>query len=148
MRIYQKFGNTLAVLLCIAAFVMCAVLVIKDGVSTVDTDTGVTTYFYEKSDFQGYLFVALSFLVSAVATSCATEVPLVAAGISLLPLAMTFYQFASDNLFEIVAAIVLLLAMIHVACNVLAWWDQQADKAKEKALAKANEENNGEQVEA
>ena len=73
---------------------------------------------------------------------------MVAAGISLLPLAMTFYQFASDNLFEIVVAIVLLLAMIHVACNVLAWWDQQADKAKEKALAKANEENNGEKTEA
>lgn len=140
MRIYQKFGNTLAVLVCIAAFVMCAVLVIKDGVSTVDTDTGVTTYFYEKGDFQGYLFVALSFLVSAVATACAADLPLVSAGISILPLAMSFYQFAVGNLFEIVAAIVLLLALIHVACNVLAWWDQQADKAKAKAKAQADAE--------
>lgn len=137
MRIYQKFGNVLAVLVCLAALTMCAVLVLTNGISSVDAETDVKTYFFQRKDFQGYLFIALSFLVSAIATACSTDIPLVSAGISLLPLGMTFYQFTVDNLMSIVAAIVLLLALIHVACNVLAWWDAQDGKPCIKKKAKA-----------
>lgn len=138
MTLYRKFGNALAVLVCIAMAVMCVVFVITNGVSTVDADKGEVIYFYEKATFQGYLFVALSFWVSVIANICAVELSQISTGISLLPLVMTFYEMAVGNMNFVVAAIVLLLALIHVASNAIAWHDQRAAKAKDEVAMNAD----------
>ena len=136
MTMYRKFGQGLAVLCCVAMFVLAIAYVFAGGgISTVDEESGDLIYFYERSNFQGAVLVALSFLVSAVANACAPEFPQIATGISLLPLVMTFYEMAVDNLNFVVAAVILLLAMIHLASNAIEWYDMRQAKKKAKAEA-------------
>ena len=142
MTLYRKFGQVLAVLVCVVLLVMCVVTVVTNGFYTVDTEKGSVTYFYERSDFQGYLFVALAFLISAVGNACMVEHPQIATVLSVLPIAMTVYQMADDNLIYVPAAVILLLGLIHLSCNGLAWydmrqWKQQAARAAAEAEAES-----------
>ena len=69
MTLYRKFGQGLAILCCITMFVMTAVLIISGGISNQDADTKELIYFYERADVQAAAFVAISFLISAVANA-------------------------------------------------------------------------------
>lgn len=141
MTMYRKFGQGLAVLCCIAMFVLAVAYVFADGgISTVDEESGDLIYFYERSNFQGAVLVALSFLVSTVANACAPEFPQIATGISLLPLVMTFYEMAVGNLNFVAAAVVLLLALIHLASNAIEWYDMRQAKKKAKDQAASEPE--------
>jgi len=134
MTLYRKFGQGLAVLCCVTMFVLAiAYIFAGGGISTVDEESGDIIYFYERSDFQGALLVALAFLVSATANAFAQDCPWIAACISLLPLVMTFYEMAVGNLNFIAAAVVLLLALIHFASNAIAWYDMYQVRKQEKA---------------
>lgn len=123
MTLYRKFGQGLAILCCITMFVMTAVLIISGGISNQDADTKELIYFYERADVQAAAFVAISFLISAVANALTVDLPQVASIASLIPLIMTFYEMAFENMNYILAAVLLLLALIHVASNFIAWWD-------------------------
>lgn len=138
MTLYRKFGQGMAILCCVAMFVMAIVFVVSGGFSVVDEESNDVIYFYERSNFQGAVFVAASFLVSVIANMFAIDLPQVATGISLLPLVMTFYEMAVENLNFVVAAVILLLALIHVAGNAIAWWDLHKTK-KVMQLKKAKE---------
>lgn len=138
MTLYRKFGQGLAILCCIAMFVMAVVAVVSGGFSTVNEEEGTVTYFYERADFQGPMFVAAAFLISVVANQFAYDLPQIATGISILPLAMTFYEMAVENLHFVVSAVVLLLALIHLASNAIAWWDLYQVKKAEKNQRKAS----------
>lgn len=134
MTLYRKFGQGLAILCCIAMFVMTVVLIISGGISNQDKETKELVYFYERSDVQAAAFVALSFLISTVANALTVDLPQVAAIASLVPLIMTFYQMAFENMNYILAAVLLLLALIHTASNFIAWWDYcEWNKAHPKA---------------
>ena len=123
MTLYRKFGQGLAILCCVAMFAMTAVLIISGGISNQDSETKELVYFYERSDVQAAAFVALSFLISVVANAVTADLPQVAALASLVPLGMTFYEMAFENMNYILAAVLLLLALIHSASNFIAWWD-------------------------
>ena len=144
MTLYRKFGQGVAVLCCIAMFVLAIVYIFTNGFSNVDEESGEIIYFFEYTDFQGALLVALSFLVSTVANACAVEFPQIATGISLLPLVMTFYEMAIGNLNFVAAAVVLLLALIHLVSNAIEWYDvlqakknapKEAEQSPEQAAA-------------
>ena len=136
MTLYRKFGQGLAILCCIAMFAMTAVLIVTGGISNQDEETKELVYFYERADVQAAAFVALSFLISTVANAITADLPQVAAIASLVPLVMTFYEMAFENLNFILAAILLLLTLIHVASNFIAWWDlHEWNKTHPKAPA-------------
>ena len=135
MRLYRKFGQGVAVLCCIAMFVLAIAYFFVHGFSEVDKESGEIIYFFEYNDFQGALLVALSFLVSAVANACTVEFPQIATGIAALPLVMTFYEMAMGNLNAVAAAVVLLLALIHLVSNALEWYDMYQTKKKAKKEA-------------
>lgn len=139
MTLYRRFGQGLAILCCIAMFALALANVLDTGFSNIEEETGEVIYFFEYGDFQGALLVALAFLISAVANVCASDFPQIATGISLLPLFLTFYEMAVSDLHFVAAAVVLLLALIHVASNAISWYDmvmvQRAKKAAEAAEA-------------
>ena len=154
MRMYRKFGQGLAILCFIVMFALAIGYLFSHGVFTAseetggvlpfslyeeDAETGDLIYFYEHTDFQGAILVALAFLVSAVANVCVPDYPQIAVGISLLPLVLTFYEMAVGNLNFVVAAVVLLMALIHMASNALDWYDMYIFKKQEKAEQEAAE---------
>ena len=139
MRMYRKFGQGLAILCCVAMFVLAIAYTFSHGFSGTDEETGEIIYFFEYVDFQGALLVALAFLVSTVANACAPEFPQIATCISLLPLVLTFYEMAVGNLNFVAAAVVLLLALIHTASNALDWYDSYVFKKQEKTEKEAEE---------
>ena len=132
MTLYRKFGQGLAILCCVAMFVMTVVLVISGGISAVDEESKEVVYFYERANFQGAAFVAAAFLISVIANGVAADLPQVGAVISLLPLVMTFYEMAVENLNFVLAAVLLLLALIHTASNFIAWYDMHEWKKTHK----------------
>ena len=132
MTLYRKFGQGLAILCCVAMFAMAVVLVITDGISAVDEESKEVIYFYERADFQGAAFVAAAFLISVIANGVAADLPQVGAVISLLPLVMTFYEMAVENLNFVLAAVLLLLTLIHTASNFIAWYDMHEWKKTHK----------------
>lgn len=132
MTLYRKFGQGLAILCCAAMLVMAVVLVISGGISAVDEESKEIIYFYERANFQGAAFVAAAFLISVIANGVAVDLPQVGAVISLLPLVMTFYEMAVENLNFVVAAVLLLLALIHTASNFIAWYDMHEWKKTHK----------------
>ena len=136
MTLYRKFGQALAILCCIAMLAMAVVLVITGGISNQDEETKELVYFYERSDVQGAAFVAIAFLISVIANAIASDLPHIASFISLLPLVMTFYEMAMENLNFVLAAVLLLLALIHVASNFIAWWDMHEWNKTHKAQPK------------
>ena len=142
MTMYRKFGQGMAVLCCVAMFILAIVYVFVNGFSNVNEESGEIIYFYEYINFQSSLLIALSFLVSAVANGCAGEFPQIATGISVLPLVMTFYEMAIGNMNFVAAAVILLLSLIHFASNAIEWYDmwQAKKKAKEEASQKAAQE--------
>ena len=163
MRMYRKFGQGVAILCCVAMFVLAIVFFISHGtadaagkteglfkfaLSSVDQETGEVVRFYEYIDFQAALLVALAFLVSTVANGCSPDFPQIATGISLLPLVLTFYEMAVGNLNFVAAAIVLLMALIHFASNALEWYDNYQLKKQEQVENEAaqKEENAVEQA--
>lgn len=135
MTLYRKFGQGLAILCCLAMFVMAVALVISGGVSNVDEKSGDVIYFYERANFQGAMFVALSFLISVVANFVAKDYPQIASVLSALPLAITFYEMAVENLHFVLAAVLLLLALIHLVSNIIAWWDLMQWKNAHRSAA-------------
>ena len=154
MRMYRKFGQALAVLCCVVMFALAIGYLFSHGVFTkneetgsslpfslytTDEETGENIYFYEHADFQGALLVSLAFLVSAVANACVPDYPQIAAGISLLPFGLSAYEMAIGNLNFVVAAVILLLALIHLASNALDWYDTYVFKRQEKAEQEAAE---------
>ncbi len=124
MTLYRKFGQGMAILCCIAMFAMTVVLIISGGISNQNEETKELVYFYERANVQGAAFVAVAFLISAIANAIASDLPQVGSIISLLPLVITFYEMAVNNLNFILAAVLLLLALIHTASNFIAWYDQ------------------------
>ena len=126
MTLYRKFGQTLAILCCITMLAMAVVLVITGGISNQDEETKELIYFYERSDVQASFFITLAVLISVIANFVAADLPQIAAPISLLPLVMTFYEMAMENMNYVVASILLLLALIHTVSNFIAWWDMRA----------------------
>jgi hypothetical protein len=125
MTLYRKFGQALAILCCITMLAMAVVLVITGGISNQDEETKELIYFYERSDVQASFFITLAFLISVIANFVAADLPQIAAPISLLPLVMTFYEMAMENMNYVVASILLLLALIHTVSNFIAWWDMR-----------------------
>ena len=140
MTLYRKFGQGVVVLCCVAMFALAVVYVFTNGISHVDSDSGEVIYFFQYNDFQGALLVALGFLISAVANVCTVEFPQVATGVSLLPLALTFYEMAVGNLNFIAASVVLLLALIHMASNALEWYDMSQTKKQASAETEQTKE--------
>ena len=141
MTLYRKFGQGLAILCCVAMFVMTVVLVISGGISAVDEESKEVIYFYERANFQGAAFVAAAFLISVIANGVAADLPQVGAVISLLPLVMTFYEMAVENLNFVLAAVLLLLALIHTASNFIAWYDMHEWKKTHKLPATTEPES-------
>ena len=141
MRMYRKFGQGVAVLCCIAMFVLAIAYFFVHGFSEVDKESGEIIYFFEYNDFQGALLVALSFLVSTVANACTVEFPQIATGIAALPLVMTFYEMAVENLNFVLAAVLLLLALIHTASNFIAWYDMHEWKKTHKTPTVSKKES-------
>lgn len=141
MTLYRKFGQGLAILCCAAMFAMAIVLVISGGISTVDEESKEIVYFYEKADFQGAAFVAAAFLISVITNAIAADLPQVSSVISLLPLVMTFYEMAVSNLNFVLAAVLLLLALIHTASNFIAWYDMHEWKKAHKTPTTAAPES-------
>lgn len=151
MRMYRKFGQALAILCCVVMFALAIGYLFSHGVFTPNAETGSITlyttdeetgeeiYFYEHADFQAALLVALAFLVSTVANACVPDHPQIATGISLLPFVLTFYEMAVGNMNFVVAAVVLLMALIHVVSNALDWYDTHAFKKQERAEKEAEE---------
>ena len=123
MTLYRKFGQGMAILCCIAMFAMTVVLIISGGISAQDEETKELVYFYERANVQGAAFVALAFLISVIANAIASDLPQVGSVISLLPIVITFYEMAVENLNFILAAVLFLLGLIHVASNFIAWYD-------------------------
>ena len=123
MTLYRKFGQGMAILCCIAMLAMTVVLIISGGISAQDEETKELVYFYERANVQGAAFVALAFLISVIANAIASDLPQVGSVISLLPVVITFYEMAVENLNFILAAVLLLLGLIHAASNFIAWYD-------------------------
>ena len=103
MTLYRKFGQGMAILCCIAMFAMTVVLIISGGISNQNEETKELVYFYERANVQGAAFVAVAFLISAIANAIASDLPQVGSIISLLPLVITFYEMAVNNLNFILA---------------------------------------------
>ena len=142
MTLYRKFGQSLAILCCVAMFAMTVVLIISGGISNQDSETKELVYFYERSDVQTSFLIAVSFLVSVIANAATVDLPQVASLASLIPLGMTFYEMAFENMNYVVAAVLLLLALIHTVSNFIAWWDlHEWNKTHPKEPAEESKES-------
>ena len=124
MTLYRKFGQGMAILCCAAMLAMTAICIFTGGITTQDEETKELIYFYERANVQGAAFVAAAFLISVIANAIASDLPQVGTVISLLPVVITFYEMAVNNLNFILATVLLLLALIHTASNGIAWYDQ------------------------
>lgn len=137
MTLYRKFGQGVAVLCCVAMFVLGLICAMDTGFSTLDEESGELIYFFEYTNFQASMLVSLAFLVSVVANLSAADFPQLATGIALLPFILTFYEMAVKDINFVLAAVILLLSLVHLAANGIAWYDMETTKRKEAALAAA-----------
>lgn len=128
MPLYRKFTTFVAILIVIAMLALCVAQYFTYGKFQVSESTGEKIYFFQTGAFLTALLLAIVFAVSVVGVFILPSLPQVSTIVSIVAFGIAFYEMAVGDMNFIVAAVVLLLAGLHIAGNAIFWFESVSAK--------------------